>query len=205
MNARDAYAALRKLGVPVIETADAATALAQTTAAATKTLSRLAEAGLVASLRHGTWWVNGEIDPHRLPEYLTAPLPSYVSLQTALYLRGLVEQIPEVVYAVSLARTQRIMTSVGAFSIHHMAPEVFGGYDETRGGVKLATPEKALFDIAYLSAGRTRLFTSLPEIVLPNSFRRAALDRWIAKIPSQRSRSITERKLQTFLAASASR
>ncbi len=88
MNAAEAYARLRRLGVAVVQTADAATALKQSTAAATKTLTRLAVAGVIRPVRHGLWWVEGEIDPYRLPEYLSAPLASYVSLHTALYLRG---------------------------------------------------------------------------------------------------------------------
>ena len=122
MNARKAYARLRGLGVPVLDTADAAAALELSTDAASHTLTRLAEAGLVTSVRHGSWWIDGKIDPYRLPEYLTAPLPSYLSLQTALHLRGLIEQVPEVFYAVSLARTERIATRVGTFSIHHVSP-----------------------------------------------------------------------------------
>ncbi len=198
MSSLEAYARLRRLGIPVIDTADAAAALHQSTSAATKTLSRLAQAGLVASVRHGTWWVDGTIDPYRLPEYLTAPLQSYLSLHTALHLRGLIEQIPEVFYAASLARTQRITTGAGTFSIHHLAPEVFGGYEEMPSGIKLATAEKALFDCAYLSAGRSRLFTALPELELPRGFRRGELDRWVEKIPSERSRTITKRKLELF-------
>lgn len=201
MNARDAFAKLRQLGVPVIDTADAAAALRLSTSAATKTLARLAEAGLVTSIRQGTWWVNGTIDPYRLPEFLTAPLESYVSLHTSLYLHGMIEQIPSVIYAVSLARTQRVATQVAAFSIHHVAPEVFGGYEETASGVKLASPEKALFDFAYLSAGRSRLFTALPELELPRRFRSAELKRWLARIPAERSRTITQRKLDEFLSA----
>ncbi len=142
MNSLEAYARLRRLGIPVIDTADAAAALHLSTSAATKALSRLTQAGLVASVRHGTWWVDGAIDPYRLPEYLTAPLQSYLSLHTALHLRGLIEQSPEVFYAASLARTQRITTHAGTFSIHHLAPEVFGGYEETPSGLKLATAER---------------------------------------------------------------
>jgi hypothetical protein len=116
-------------------------------------------------------------------------------------LRGLIEQVPETFYAVSLARTDRIKTRAGTFSIHHVAPELFGGYDETKEGVRLATAEKALFDFAYLSAGRSRLFTSLPELELPRNFKRAELKRWLGKIASARSRTITERKLAEFLGA----
>jgi predicted transcriptional regulator of viral defense system len=198
-----AYATLRKLGVPVLDTADAAAALKQSPGAASKTLARLADAGLIQPIRHGAWWMDGDIDPYRLPEYLTAPLESYVSLHTALQLRGLIEQIPQVYYAVSLARTQRIETHAGVFSIHHLAPEVFGGYKVTTNGTKLATAEKALFDVAYLSAGRSRLFTNLPELELPTRFRRAELKRWLARIPSERSRTITQRKLDAFLSAAS--
>ena len=90
MNASDALAALRKLGVQVVDTADAAAALRQTPSATTKTLSRLARAGLLTQARHGTWWIDGVVDPYALPQHLTAPLESYVSLHTALHLHGMV-------------------------------------------------------------------------------------------------------------------
>lgn len=204
MNAADAYAILRKLGVPAFDTADAAAALGLTTAAASQTLTRLARAGLLRSVRHGMWWIEDTVDPLRLPEYLTAPLPAYVSLQTALHRRGLIEQIPEIVYAVSLAKTQRVATKLGTFSIHHIAPEVFGGFEETPRGAKLATAEKALFDFAYLSSGRSRLFTSLPELELPRGFKRKELLRWLTQIPSQRSRTSTSNKLDELLAKASS-
>jgi predicted transcriptional regulator of viral defense system len=199
MNAAEALSRVRALKIPVIDTADAAAALQQTTSATTKTLSRLARAGLIASVRQGTWWVDGSVDPYRLPEYLTAPLDSYLSVQTALHIHGMIEQVPNVYYAVSLARTQRVATRVGTFSIHHVAPEVFGGYRDTEHGVKLATPEKALFDFAYLSAGRSRIFTSLPELEVPRGFRHPELARWVRRISSERSRTITRRKLDQFL------
>jgi len=199
MNASEAIATLRKLGVPVVSTADVAAALRQSAFAASKTLARLASAGLVTSIRHGQWWLEGAIDPFRLPEHLTAPFPSYVSLQTALYLRGAIEQLPVVIYAASLARTQRIVSSAGTFSIHHVAPELYGGFEETAAGVKLASVEKALFDLAYLSGGRSRLFTSLPELELPRAFRKAELRRWLARIPSMHKRTATTRRLASFL------
>lgn len=200
MNPTTALAILRQLGVAALDTADAAAALGLTTAAASQTLTRLARAGLLCNVRHGTWWLEEALDPLRLPETLTAPFPSYVSLQTALYRHGLIEQIPEVVYAVSLGKTKRLNTKVGAFSVHHVAPEVFGGFEETERGAKLATPEKALFDVAYLSSGRSRLFTSLPELELPRGFKRKELQRWLAKIPSARSRTLTSKKLDELLA-----
>lgn len=201
MNARVAYATLRSLGVPVIRTSDVATSLGLALPAAAQTLAALAKSKLITPVRQGLFWIDGAVDPDRLPEHLTAPLPSYISLHTALHRRGLIEQIPEVLYAATLARTQRIETQVGSFSFHHLAAEVFGGFEELPSGVKLATPEKALFDFAYLSAGKSRLFAALPELELPRKFRRAELKRWLAKIPSARSRTITRRKLEEFFAS----
>jgi predicted transcriptional regulator of viral defense system len=201
MNAREAYARLRGLGVPVFRTSDAAAVLCLALPAAAQTLAALAKSQLVTPIRQGIFWIDGPVDPDRLPEHLTAPLPSYLSLHTALYKRGMIEQIPQVLYAATLARTQRIETRSGSFSLHHLAPEVFGGFEELSHGVKLATPEKALFDFAYLSGGRSRLFVALPELELPRKFRHTELKRWVEKIPSSRSRTITRSKLEELLGA----
>jgi predicted transcriptional regulator of viral defense system len=198
MNASEAFARLQRLKIPVVATADAAAAFDQSTYAASKTLSRLAQSGLVTAVRHGTWWVGARADPYRLPEYLTAPMPSYLSLQTALHLRGLIEQIPEVFYVVSLARTKRIGTRAGVFSVHHIAPELFGGFDETTAGVKLASAEKALFDLAYLSGGRSRLFTAVPELEIGKTFRWRELRRWVSRVPSRRARTLVEERIERF-------
>ncbi len=199
MNAREAFARLQRLRIPVLSTADAAAALEQSAFAASKTLTRLAESGLVTSIRHGSWWIGERLDAYRLPEFLTAPMPSYLSLQTALHLRGMIEQIPEILYVVSLARTQRITTRVGSFSVHHVAPEVFGGFEETAAGVKLATAEKALFDLAYLSGGRSRVFAAVPELEIPAKFQWREVRRWIGRIASPRGRTLVVRRLEEFV------
>ena len=59
-------------------------------------------------------------------------IPAYVSVQSALYLHGMISQIPHVIYVASLARTQRVATTIGTYSIHQIAPEFFGGYRTDR-------------------------------------------------------------------------
>ena len=203
MNAREALSRLRNLRVPIIETADAAAALGQSAFAASKTLSRLAESGLLTQVRHGMWWIDGHVDPYRLAEHVTLPLPNYLSLHTALHLRGMIEQIPEVIYVVSLARTQAIVTTAATYSVHHMAPELFGGFESTREGIRLATPEKTLFDFAYLSGGRSRLFTHVPELQLARGFRWQELRRWVDRIPAARRRTLVTRRLGLLVASSS--
>lgn len=205
MNATEAFARLSRLGVPVLRTADAAAALGLSASAASVTLSRLAKAGLLRRVRSGTWWIGDGLDPLRLPEFLTAPLPSYVSLLSALSIHGLIEQLPQVTYAVTLARSQRITTSVGLVSLHHIDPGLFGGFVTLESGVRIATPEKALFDLAYLSGGRSRRFASLPELELPSGFRRREVKRWVNRIASTRSRTMTSLRLDQWLGLSSPR
>ncbi len=111
----------------------------------------------------------------------------------------MIEQIPQLTYAVSLARSQRIKTTAGVVSIHHVSPELFGGFSTMPNGVKVATPEKALFDLAYLSGGRSRRFAALPELELPSRFRRKALDHWLTRISATRPRTMASRRLEEWL------
>ena len=200
MNAAQALGRLRALRVPVVTTSDAATALGLEVDAASQTLRRLRRAGLVFSLRRGFWAIDALPDRLSLPEYLTAPYPAYLSLQTALYLRGMIEQIPQVIYVVSLARSATVRAAGTAFSIHHLPPDLFGGFDcDAQTAVKLARAEKALFDVAYLSGTSTRLFRSLPEITIAPGFDADEARRWIRIIPSPRLRTLTTRRLDEVL------
>ncbi len=198
MNARDAVVRLKRARVPAVTTADAAALLGQSKFAASKTLGRLAAAGLVTCVRQGLYWLEGEPDPHRLAAHLTAPFEAYVSLHSALFLHGMIEQIPQIIYVVSLARSQTIRASTGTYSVHHIAPVLFGGFT-TSDGVALATPEKAIFDVAYLSGGRSRLFAKLPELELGTGFSRRRLRSWVTRVESPRARTLVEKKLDQLL------
>ena len=201
MKALAAYADLRRLGKEVLTTDDAAVRLRTTLSTASRILSRLEASGLIKRLRHGLWSLNPDIDPLAVPEHLTAPLPAYVSLQSALYFHGMISQIPQVIFVVSLARTRRVTTTIGTYSIHRLAPEFFGGYRTDPGHeVKMASPEKALLDVFYLAAARSRLFARLPELELPPTFSVRECRRWIARIPAPYRRSMVERRLEAVLA-----
>ena len=201
MRAVDAYADLRRFGKPVLTTSDAAVRMRVSLSTASKLLGRLAAKGLIQLLRHGWWSLERGIDPLLLPEYLSAPLPAYVSLQTALHRHGMIEQIPHVIYAVSLAKTRRIHTSIADYSIHRLAPEFFGGYRlDPATHVKMATQEKALLDVLYLTAARSRLFARLPELELPRGFDVRACRPWIKRIRNPSRRIMVTRRLDSILA-----
>jgi predicted transcriptional regulator of viral defense system len=164
----------------------------------------LATAGHLLRLRHGVWAVPSKLDPLALASHLTAPFPSYVSLQSALYFHGIISQIPNVIYAVSVGRTRVFRTPLGTVSIHHLQPEFFFGFEvmETA-GVAMATPEKALLDYLYLRPARSNLFRSLPELDLRSTFNIKLARRMIRRIPSVRRRTLVARAFDKLTAGAA--
>ncbi|MEX2547645.1 MAG: type IV toxin-antitoxin system AbiEi family antitoxin domain-containing protein [Chloroflexota bacterium] len=202
MKPTDAYADLLRLNQPVVKTREAATRLGLSVPAASQQLRTLERSGIVRRLQRGLWLLRLDVQPFALPAYLTAPFPAYVSLWSALARHGMIEQIPKQVYVASLARTKKVRTSMGDFSIHHLAPELFGGYVQTNEGGHLASPEKALFDTIYLltpRGGRVRL----PELELPANFDERLLAEWTQRIPRPRLRTMVRRELATALRARA--
>jgi hypothetical protein len=200
MNASEALGRLRALRVPAVTTSDAAAVLGVTIEAASHALRRLAASGLSISVRKGLWALSDQPDPLAMAEYVTAPYPSYVSLQSALYLHGMIDQIPAMTYLVSLARGGRIRTKLGTYSVHHVRPEFFGGAQrDPKTGVALASPEKALVDFLYLSPTRSRLFAALPELELPKGFSARAARSWVSLVPPGRMRTIVEREVEGVL------
>ena len=201
MNTVSALAHLRSLAKPVVTTDDARLAFGAERSAATHTLKRLAAAGLLKPIRHGLWAADLRLDPLLLPEYLTAPLPSYVSFQSALFLRGMVSQVPTVIYVASLAQTRTVRTSLGTYSIHRIAPSFFGGYETVKNsGVRLATPEKALLDTLYMAPARSRLFAHLPEVEIPQHVDWEQITYWVKRIPIGPRRTAVEQRLDAVLA-----
>ena len=151
-------------------------------------LKRLGHAGLVTPLRKGVWALAERPDRLALAEYVTAPYPAYLSLQSALYQHGMIEQIPSMIYLVSLARSARVDTALGTYSVHHVQPAFFDGF------------QVLPVDFLYLSPTRGRLFAALPELDLPRGFRRSAAREWLRHIPSKRLRTIVSRRLDAVLA-----
>jgi predicted transcriptional regulator of viral defense system len=171
MNQIEALRRLRALSAPVLETRDVAALLQVSTSNATTILRRFAQKGMIAHLSRGRWLVNEKIDRLALPELLSAPYPAYISLQSALFHHGLIEQIPSVTYAVTPARPHRVRTPLGTISFHRMPPDLFKGFElSSPSDAKIASPEKALFDLLYLAPGRSRVFSTVPELTIPRRF-----------------------------------
>lgn len=198
MRAADAYGELLRIGRPIIQTREAATRLHASVSSASHLLRSMEEAGLTRRLRQGLWALHPDIDPFILAPYLTAPFPAYVSFWSALARHDMIEQIPRQISVASLDRTRHLTTTIGTYSIHHLAPELFDGYRGSEESGYLATPEKALFDTVYVRAPRgARIF--FPELSLGENFDETQLEDWTHRIATPRLRTLVSRGLKEAL------
>lgn len=123
-------------------------------------LSRWCAAGRVVQLRRGLYalatpYRRGEPDPFLVANRLVAG--SYVSLESALAVHGLIPEHVPVVTSVAAHRPGRWDTPLGSFMYQHITPRWLHGYQplvvSARQTVLVATPEKALLDLVYLTPG----------------------------------------------------
>lgn len=156
LSAAELLKLLYRHNLRVFTTADIITLTGLRPSAAVMALARLADGELIARVKRGVW-VNAlipDFNPYEALPYLRAPWPAYVSLYSVLSDRGVVEEIPHLVYGVSAATPKRYKTAVGEFHIHHLPERLMWGYEIHRQGAAsypAAEPEKAFLDLAYLA------------------------------------------------------
>lgn len=162
---------------PVFTTGDVAYVAGVSLSAAARALTTLAERDVVTPVTRGLWarpthpsFSLYAVVPFLLGASLVSGLdsaePGYVSLLSALNLRGLIDQIPRTVQVVLARQRAPLRAPVGAFSFHRLQPALVTGYEP--GGrlanFELARPTKALFDILYVSTRRGLRHAHLPEL-----------------------------------------
>lgn len=191
---------LQEGGSPIMQTDDVAYKLGVSNKHASQILRRLAQENHVIHLSRGLWVIDLQVNPLLLPDYLVAPFPCYISLQTALYHHGIIDQISRVITVVSLGRTRQIRTPLATVSVHHIGPDFFSDFlMDANSQVKMATPEKALLDILYLKPAKSLWFRKLPEVEIPDSFDVERAFEMIQKISSKSRRTFVEDSLRAIL------
>lgn len=139
----------------LFRTSDVVTLTGMTPYAAAQALRRLAARGLLYSMKRGLWVsrMAGDVEAFEAVPHLIAPWPGYVSLHSALSRHGLIDEVPQAVYAVTSGRAARYSTPLGSFHIHHLPNHLIWGYkieQSGRASYPIAEPEKAFLDLAYL-------------------------------------------------------
>jgi predicted transcriptional regulator of viral defense system len=180
-------------------TREAASVLGQTAPSTTKILQLLAGDGLIRQIRHGCWTSDVNASPLAYAAWVAAPLPSYISLYTALFYHGIIQQIPQTIYVVSLGKTDLIRTELGEYSIHQISPILFRGYTD-QGGVRMGTPEKTIFDMLYFERATSGKFVGMTETELPTDFDREEVFAYLNLIVDLKVRSRLLNAIQAFFA-----
>lgn len=200
MAATEHYATLKDLDRPIVSTSEAALAMRATASSTSHVLERLGRAGLVSRIKRGLWALDPEhVDERMVLAALTRPYPSYVSMYSALFAHGMIEQIPRITYAVTLGRPHKVNTNAGAFEIRRITAKLFGGFEGSsphRSG--LATPEKALFDTVYLLL-TTGSAASLPEIEFAPTFDLQEMMSWVTLVESRRLKTLVTDRLRALV------
>jgi predicted transcriptional regulator of viral defense system len=122
-------------------------------------LSRWVNSGRIFQLRRGLYSIAPpyqKIKPHPFLVANRLQRSSYVSLQSALAFYGLIPETVNITVSITTGRPERLSTPLGTFDYRHVKPNLLFGYRMTDlGGQEafVATPEKALLDLVYLTPG----------------------------------------------------
>lgn len=164
-------------------------------------LRRLRDSGHVIMLERGKWLLKGRVCPQAIVMTVALPYDGYLSLWSALYHHGMIDQIPARHYGVTIGRTRTVETPVGLVSLHRVTPAYMGagreaGYARDATGYWIASPEQALVDTIYLRPSKGQRFASLPELELPRRFRKSHVERAIMRIASPSRRTFVRREVE---------
>jgi predicted transcriptional regulator of viral defense system len=142
---------LKKSGIRPIKTADIACEFNVSLEAAAQTLKRLSGAEVIPKLSRGVYW-----NPFYPPEnsfclHQVIAVDSYISLQTALWMHGIIEQKPYLITSIRWAGKSFECTNEYGWYRFTRFPErlIFGYYNYTEKMIWVAEPEKALLDYFY--------------------------------------------------------
>ena len=127
-------------------------------------------------------------------------MKAYVSLYSALYYRGMIDQIPSQVFAISNGKTKMFHTPLANISIHSINSFLFTGYEIIgKNNILIAIPEKALFDTLYLMPAKSNLFKRLTELEIPDNFDFSLFKKWLKQVKNKSRRVMIEKSLEDIL------
>ncbi|MFZ3080461.1 MAG: hypothetical protein WA109_12340 [Bellilinea sp.] len=119
-------------------------------------LTRWVNSGRLYQLRRGLYSIAPPYQKVRPHPFLVAnrlQRASYVSLQSALALYGLIPESVNITVSVTAGRPERLVNPLGIFEFRHIKSNLLYGYQMTDLGGQnalVATPTKALLDLVYL-------------------------------------------------------
>jgi predicted transcriptional regulator of viral defense system len=126
-------------------------------------LSRWTKTGRIIQLRRGLYTLATpyqKVRPHPFTVANRMVRGSYVSCQSAMAYFGIIPEYVPTTISVSASRPAKWTTKLGNFTFRHIKSEFLFGYSQEELGdgqrAFVATPEKALLDLIYLTPGGDR-------------------------------------------------
>jgi len=117
-------------------------------------LSRMVKRGDLIRLKRGIFvFTDTQLDEMILANMLYSP--SYVSLESALHVSGVIPDIAMNVTSISLTNSKKIVTKKGVFLYSKINKDLYFGFKKVKSAVSelyynIAFPEKALLDYIYI-------------------------------------------------------
>lgn len=142
-------------------------------------LSRWVKSGRLVQIRRGLYTLGipwRKVEPHPFLVANRHSPGSYVSLQSALAWHGTIPEQVHIITSVGPGRPETTTTPVGTYKIQHIADPLCFGFSLTevapRQSAFIASPEKALLDLVYLTPGGDSLeFLQELRLQNPSAFR----------------------------------
>ena len=165
------------LGIVPVSTATIAS-LYPDVSGSNQKVSALEKSGKIIRLKRGLYVLNPAWSDRPVCLELVANhiySPSYVSMHTALRWYGLIPERVSLIQSMSLKHTRRFENSLGMFSYIGVSRDYFpiGLRQEQSGGASfiIASPEKALCDLIYSTAGLTLRYRKEAQTFLEEDLR----------------------------------
>ena len=157
--------------------------------AASKKLARLRKNKLLTHVTKGVWANTSHpyFHPASCVPYLLNNESGYVSFLTALHFYGLLSQIPKTIQVATTGHSRTLDSAVAYYEFIQIKPELMQKHltwSETQLPYLLATAEKALLDVLYISTRKNRRFIRLPELTLSSDlFNKRTFNKLFRQLP----------------------
>ncbi len=175
--------------------------------AATEQLKRLEAKTLIIKLTRGIWAnINHPyFSPIAAAPYLLNNEQGYVSFLSAMNRHGMISQIPQSIQIASTGRPRKLQSPIANYEFIQLSPNMFLegiNWAPTNSTIsyQIASPEKALLDMLYISTRKGNRFSSLPELDLTQNFSKKKFINLLNKcIPDKRLRTAIKSRFEKLI------
>lgn len=156
-------------------------------------LSDWKKKGLLRYAKRGIFVLpNSKIDPYILANDINY---SYISLEYALSYYQMIPDIAQAITSISKERNEKINNEFGSFLYQKISKDLFAGYilfksEKESRYFRMATPEKALFDLVYLRQDlQTKNDFDSLRLTLPKDFKISKIKKFAGLVKANRFKS----------------